>query len=682
MEETEETLAELVESNFLKCSSCCHDYQSPRLLPCLHSLCEECIQKLPRQTSSIADDQKSSENLPNGNVIERFSCPVCVSSISLPEGGGGTFQSNAFLQDLCQLYKYKHDKDRKCDYCTFAGKTVDAVSLCLNCHDDMCSDCQEAHHKTKITRNHQVVPYEQIRNGLYDQDIREHQSLKCEEHENNSLTSFCTDCEALLCPKCQTPEHGGHNVVDLDNALPKYSKQIKGLISSIKTRLPSIQNYCEFLEKYAENLDQTKQQLLTDTQTQADSLHSMIDECKNKLQQEIKETCETEMDQAKDKLKNLQVASGSLHNNAYFLNQLMAHGKPEEVLAMHREITTRLTQLIKMQLDGLTSKLRIGFLPGASTEQNLQTLFGKLSNDMVPIGKSESTQLAGDELKITSMLPNVKNTAEFLLAFDSEGTDENRDIWPTGMSVTKKDNIVIVDRDNKKIKIFDSVGKLLKEFTGENDNKIGIPFDVTVLENDTVAVTDYEQENIKVFTQDGNHVLTISGFFKHPRGITTNSKGEILVVDCRQQRITVHDPRSGNLIKTIEAEDQKGNKVLVDPYYISTTHEDNILVTDTAAPNIKVFNMEGRYIAEYGTYGIKEQQILQPFGICVDEYGYIFVADNQNHRIHLLNPDGKLNKFLLTKSNSIWHPMAVNISKKGFFMVSEALGKIRLYKYL
>lgn len=92
--------------------------------------------------------------------------------------------------------------------------------------------------------------------------------------------------------------------------------------------------------------------------------------------------------------------------------------------------------------------------------------------------------------------------------------------------------------------------------------------------------------------------------------------------------------------------------------------------------------MEGRLIAEYGTYGVKEQQILQPFGICVDDYGYIFVADNQNHRIHLLNPDGKLNKFLLTKSNSIWHPMAVNISKKGFFLVSEALGKVRLYKYL
>lgn len=680
--DVEETLAELVESNFLKCSSCCHDYQNPRLLPCLHSLCAECIQKLPHQISSQSENQESKDNIPNGKVLEQFACPICLSSIFLPDGGESAFQSNAFLFDLCKLYKYKHDSGRHCDYCQYAGKTVDAVSLCLNCHDDMCGNCQEAHQKTKITRTHQVVPYEQVKNGLYDHDIRQNQKLKCEEHEDSYLTSFCTDCEMLLCPECQTSAHVSHNIVDFENALPKYSKQIKGLISSIKTRLPSIQNYCEFLEKYSENLDQTKEQLLTDTQTQAESLHRMIDECKDKLQQEIKESCEAEMNQAKDKLKNLQIASTSLHNNAHFLNQLMAHGKPEEVLVMHREITSRLTQLIKMQMDGLTAKLRIGFIPGANTEQNVQTLLGKLSNDMIPVGKSESNQLAGSELRITSVLPNVKSTPEFLLSFDSEGTDESRDIWPTGMAITKKDNVVIVDRDNKKIKVFDSVGKLLKEFTGQNDNKIGIPFDVTVLENDTIALTDYEKENVKVFTQDGNHLLTISGFFKHPRGITTNSKGEILVVDCRQQRITVHDPKNGNLIKTIDGLDKKGNRILVDPYYITTTHEDNILVTDTAAPNIKVFNMEGRLIAEYGTYGVKEQQILQPFGICVDDYGYIFVADNQNHRIHLLNPDGKLNKFLLTKSNSIWHPMAVNISKKGFFLVSEALGKVRLYKYL
>lgn len=34
------------------------------------------------------------------------------------------------------------------------------------------------------------------------------------------------------------------------------------------------------------------------------------------------------------------------------------------------------------------------------------------------------------------------------------------------MVIIKKDNVVIVDRDNKKIKVFDLVGKLLKEFIG------------------------------------------------------------------------------------------------------------------------------------------------------------------------------------------------------------------------
>ncbi|XP_062578290.1 islet cell autoantigen 1-like [Saccostrea cucullata] len=72
MEDTEETLAELVDSNFLKCSSCCHDYQNPCLLPCLHSLCEDCIQKLPRQISAPTENTESSEN----SVLQKFSCPL------------------------------------------------------------------------------------------------------------------------------------------------------------------------------------------------------------------------------------------------------------------------------------------------------------------------------------------------------------------------------------------------------------------------------------------------------------------------------------------------------------------------------------------------------------------------------------------------------------------------------
>ena len=83
-------------------------------------------------------------------------------------------------------------------------------------------------------------------------------------------------------------------------------------------------------------------------------------------------------------------------------------------------------------------------------------------------------------------------------------------------------------------------------------------------------------------------------------------------------------------IKTIEAKDNHGSKVLVDPYYVTVTPQNNIVVTDTAAPNIKVFSPEGKYLAIYGGYGTKSDQVLQPYGVCCDDYGYTFVADNKN----------------------------------------------------
>lgn len=60
------------------------------------------------------------------------------------------------------------------------------------------------------------------------------------------------------------------------------------------------------------------------------------------------------------------------------------------------------------------------------------------------------------------------------------------------------------------------------------------------------------------------------------------------------------------MVKIIDGLDKKGNWILVDFYYIIIIYEDNILVIDIVVLNIKVFNMEGRLIVEYGIYGVKE----------------------------------------------------------------------------
>ncbi|KAJ8320323.1 hypothetical protein KUTeg_001910 [Tegillarca granosa] len=680
MADSKETLAELLETSFLNCSHCSNKYQECRLLPCLHTFCEQCIKGI-QETGCHGDDTSPAKE-EKDRELTKLSCPICMSMVEVPQNGIADFSENSFLNNLCELHDYKKDKNRPCEYCKYDGKDTNAMSLCLECKDDMCQNCADAHRRTKITRDHKVIPFSQIQNGRYDHDIREYQHKYCISHPNHELSLFCEKCESLICSECKLHDHNDHRWSKFDDAVSKYKVQIEGLLSGINGRIPSIQNYVQFLNQYCTSMEENKAKMCSDIENQTNMLHNMIDQQKNQVIENITELYTEEENQVKMKVQNLETASKSLQDNIRYLDNLLVHGKSEEILQLHRDITFRLTQLIHLQLDGISTKLKVNFLPGMSTDQNIQTVFGKLSVNKVPITQKENAATLKSGLSISTILPNVRNSATLIQSFDGEGKNEGKDVWPTGLAITKNDEMVLVDRGNKKVKIYDGSGKLKTEIYGPKDNKLQSPFDVTILKSGNLAVTDHGAEDVKIFKPNGEFVSNIKGQFKYPRGITTNSKGEIIVVDCNLLQLTVHDPESGKVLKTISGKDNSGLKLLVDPYYVSVTHQDNILVTDTAAPNIKVFSPDGKYLADYGNYGTKEDQILQPYGICCDDYGHMLVADNKNHRIHLLLPDGKFSKFLLTKNDGLWHPMSVCITRQGYFTVAEALGKVKMYQYI
>ena len=585
---------------------------------------------------------------------------------------------------MVELAYCQDDSTKDCDYCSFDKKRVSAEARCLECRDNLCQGCWDAHHRTKLTRDHKVAPFKEIRNRKYDSDIRRNQHIICTEHKEK-LQAHCNSCDVTICRECSINKHRNHTQVNLEEAAGLQKRHVDSLLKGAKSRKLDFKQQGQFLAAYKMSIEDNRKRSLAHIEEQAGKLHGMIDDHKKALVEKINTTSRKETDRVSDKYTDTLSVLGNMQDNILYIDKLQQHGTECEILDAKNAVVSRLHHLNALHVQPLGNKVGVQFLPGSDTTKNVEILFGKVEISDVASGEKKQEEVVKNPINIMRALPDLKEGSELVLEFNSKGHTDKKDIWPTGIDTDSEGNITVLDRENKRVKIFSNKGKLLRELGHTGKHVLNCPYDLAVMSDGNIVVTDYGDEDLKIFASSGSCLRVIKGTFKYPRGVAITHTGSIVVVDCHNRQLSVHDPKTGLLQRKIDGrsgEVDKNSEVFTDPYYVATNASGHILVTDWAAPNIKIFDHTGRYLTKYGTYGVKQDQILQPYGVCVDQFGYIFVADNQNHRIHLLDPTGKFIRFLLTKADGLWHPMAVAMTKEGQLVVTEALGKVKIFNYL
>jgi sugar lactone lactonase YvrE len=131
--------------------------------------------------------------------------------------------------------------------------------------------------------------------------------------------------------------------------------------------------------------------------------------------------------------------------------------------------------------------------------------------------------------------------------------------------------------------------------------------------------------------------------FNRPTDITINARGEILVLDALNFRISVLSPE-GQLVRQFgEPGDAMG--YFSRPKGIAVDSSDNIYVGDSQRDMIQVFDDSGSLISAFGKSGVGRGRFWMPSGIFIDSRDYIYVADTYNRRIqifrHLTNRENE-----------------------------------------
>ena len=231
---------------------------------------------------------------------------------------------------------------------------------------------------------------------------------------------------------------------------------------------------------------------------------------------------------------------------------------------------------------------------------------------------------------------------KFKHSFGTEGIRPGQFNRPAGVAVTREGSIAVADKDNHRIQVMGIDGTFLFMFgsKGGNDGQMIYPYDVAVHKVDgRIAVTDTGNHRLLIFSYDGillgkfGYKGYLCGHFDSPRGIAFNDDGHIIVSDFNVHHILVIHP-DGTTARILGMQGS-GNGQFMRPQGIAVDYMGNFIIADTRNNRIVIMHPSGHFIAKFGVPGTGPGQFDRPTSVAVLPDGRIAIVDFGNSRIQI-----------------------------------------------
>ena len=214
-----------------------------------------------------------------------------------------------------------------------------------------------------------------------------------------------------------------------------------------------------------------------------------------------------------------------VHKNCFYVNQLLRHGRDDEVLTQRVLVSDRLAHLLHAKHDTLPRKLEFSFRCGALTASGVASAFGRADSCSMTLNASNVRDIcAASDVPLTDVLPTLRHHVTLLLEFDVASPRDERPARPTGIACDRDGNLLVVDRDNKCVKVFDRGGRPLREFGRVGEGALQTPFGVALLSGERLAVSDSSEERLNIYSLDGRLLHSWNDIGTYPRGVATCPK--------------------------------------------------------------------------------------------------------------------------------------------------------------
>ncbi|XP_063923565.1 B-box type zinc finger protein ncl-1 isoform X3 [Zophobas morio] len=311
-----------------KCGMCGGPLLVSRMLHCLHSFCEECL-----------DKKLVGEGGDAGTVDATIDCPTCGHETKV-----GTKKLAALPLDVTKtnIADVSNSSSLHCTSCT--AKEV-AKSRCNTCHNLLCNHCDSAHHYMRCFESHQVVALEDMRkDGI---KITIHKPLECDIHKGENLIYYCNTCSTTACNECMKNEHKGaeHHAEGIADSEMRVRQEIKALLSESQSKVDQLMKLSTGLNNSLEELAHQRSTARDLINESYQSYKAVLEKCKDEALTKLNELYhERELIIMKE---NDEVGKtiGNFEDARSYTTRLLEISTVPEIMYLKKTVADRLLEL-------------------------------------------------------------------------------------------------------------------------------------------------------------------------------------------------------------------------------------------------------------------------------------------------------------------------------------------------
>ncbi|XP_067028519.1 E3 ubiquitin-protein ligase TRIM71-like [Acropora muricata] len=699
-----------------ECPLCLETVKNPKTLPCLHSFCLECLDKLA--------------NFARKQLQTTIKCPVCQTSFPIPDTDTfANLPSSFHLNRLVDVLVLEDGtvQAQKCDIC---GENKPAKGYCFVCQSFMCASCFQSHERFKATRGHRNV----LIDNLQPQDVEElmHRPDMCsqEYHEDQALEFYCQDCKVLICLKCSIVSHNRHLVFDTQKAAQEQKLQMADAVAKVKAEILEYENK---IKKQTELKDKNVADIMNAEKKMIDTLDEWMRDLrqhKKKMKEKFREIYEAEQKQHETQLENLELITTQLKSCVERGQGILERNISTEILQTNPAILRRSDELLRAIKPDVYKSPNFNYLfdkkfvlldevlvsktdPSMCLTEDHDGEVGKESIFVFVTRDSDGLQCyqQNDQIKVDILTPEgdqleaeLKDSKDgkYTVTYTPQRVGQHSiEIRLNGHPLTGSPFVMRVQHRYQLAFQFGSRGEGLQDLNLISDIAVSH-------KSGKIAVADVGNKSILMFSSSGecqwessSCVAPISVAFTDCSNLLTiflgvmyklqlfNEKGQSIKCmkgKCLRKPKHLSVARDGRLIITEELDDKikvlspDGNKILLSftspdcAKYPERTvyHENKLFVSYPEAHCIKVFDKAGVFLHDVGCEGSNDGQFCYPVGIGIDKYNQLIVCDVNNQRLQLFTISGKFLSKLQGKALNICNPQLLAINNNNILCVANS----------